>query len=98
MTEIQWKSILVRVSESLSYRESTVCTVQYDATTFLPTSFSFSGDGSVWTWGWGKISSVLFFTSLPLSDKRDAKRISYDKDVFEVKFSLDMFLSSFYRH
>ena len=40
----------------------------------------------------------LFFTSLPLSDKRDAKKISYDKDVFEVKFSLDMFLSSFYRH
>jgi len=46
----------VRVSQGSSYRESTVCTVQYDATTFLTTSFSISGDGSVWTWGWGKIS------------------------------------------
>ena len=66
--------------------------------------FSFSGDGSVWTWGWGKISSVLFFTSLPLPDKRDARLISYGKDIFEVKLSLDLFLnlnsplSSFYRH
>ena len=66
--------------------------------------FSFSGDGSVWTWGWGKISSVLFFTSLPLPDERDARLISYDKDIFEVKFSLDLLLnlnsplSSFYRH
>ena len=104
MTEIQGKSILVRVSEGSSYRESTVCTVQYDATTFLLTSFSFSGDGSVWTWGWGKISSVLFFTSLPLPDKRDARLISYGKDIFEVKLSLDLFLNlnsplrSFYRH
>ena len=39
MTEIQVKSILVRVSEGSNYRESAVCTVQYDATTFLPTSF-----------------------------------------------------------
>lgn len=51
-----------------------------------------------------RFSSVLFFTSPPLSDKRDAKKFSYDKDVFEVKFSLDLFLnlnsplSSFYRH
>ena len=71
---------------------------------FYPLPFSFSGDGSVWTWGWGKISSVLFFTSLPLPDKRDALLISYDKDIFEVKFSLDLLLnlnsplSSFYRH
>ena len=71
---------------------------------FYPLPFSFSGDGSVWTWGWGKISSVLFFTSLPLPDERDARLISYDKDIFEVKFSLDLLLnlnsplSSFYRH
>ena len=49
-----------------------------------------------------RFHQFFFFTSLPLPDKRDAMLISYDKDIFEVKFSLDLFLnsplSSFYRH
>ena len=104
MTEIQRKSILVRVSArfelarvrvigSLLYVPYSMMLQRFYQLPFLFQVMEVYGPGDG-----VRFHPFLFFTSLPLSDKRDAKKISYDKDVFEVKFSLDMFLSSFYRH
>ena len=84
MTEIQGKSIWFELARVRVIGRRVYVPYSMMLQRFYLLPFSFSGDGSVWTWGWGKISSVLFFTSLPLPDKRDAMLISDDKDIFEV--------------